>query len=239
MPCSYCASSGYIRSGDNEYVVSVEGTNADEVQRVASALLETANIKLNRKETENINILIIFANPKDIEPLRLSTEDKAIRESIKFSQYRDNIQVNVLHAATIHDVRRALLESSYKIIHFSGHGAGDGLVFENESGKPHIVMPNALADFLAAYSPPIECVILNACYTKSQGQLLASSIPYTIATESPISNSGAIEFTRGFYDAIGAGKTIEFAYQEGCRTMRLTGHQTSDIPLLFSSFTKE
>jgi hypothetical protein len=84
----------------------------------------------------------------------------------------------------------------------------------------------------SAYSPPVDCVILNACYTHPQGQLLAIGVSYTVAVEGPISDSGATEFTRGFYDAIGAGKGIEFAYQEGCRTMKLTGHQSSGIPVL-------
>jgi hypothetical protein len=75
-------------------------------------------------------------------------------------------------------------------------------------------------------------VILNACYTEFQGKLLAIGVPYTIATRGPISDGGATEFARGFYDAIGAGKSIEFAYQEGCRTIRLTDYKETEVPTL-------
>jgi len=44
--------------------------------------------------------------------------------------------------------------------------------------------------------------------------------------EGPISDSAAIEFSRGFYDAIGAGRDIEFAYEEGCRSVDLAAPNT-------------
>lgn len=182
---------------------------------------------------EKLNVLVVFANPRGSDPLRLSTEDRVIHESVKLGRYREKINLRVLHAATIHDVRRALLDDDYKVVHFSGHGTGKGLVLENELGTPYAIPPDALAEFLSAYSPPLECVILNACYMQSQGQLLYSlGVPYTIATDGPISDDGATEFTRGFYDAVGAGKDIEFAYKEGCRTIKLTGHASSDTPIL-------
>lgn len=96
-----------------------------------------------------------------------------------------------------------------------------------------IVPPLALAEFISAYSPPIECVILNACYSRSLGELPSMDVPFTIVSEGAISDSGAREFSRGFYDAVGAGKSIEFAYMEGCRSMKLTGYPFSEVPLLF------
>jgi len=178
-------------------------------------------------------ILAVFANPRGSDPLRLGTEDRVIRECLKISKHRDNMRLDVLHAATIHDVRRALLDKSYRIVQFSGHGTGRGLAFENEVGQIQLVPRDALAEFLSAYSPPIECVILNACYSVVQGQLIFLGIPYTIGMDGAISDEGATEFTRGFYDAVGAGKGIEFAYQEGCRTIKLMGFSDSSKPILF------
>jgi hypothetical protein len=65
---------------------------------------------------------------------------------------------------------------------------------------------------------------LNACYSLTTGALTSSlGVPYTIAMEGPISDPAAIEFSRGFYDAIGAGKGISFAYEEGCGRVALKG----------------
>ncbi len=184
-------------------------------------------------------ILVVFANPEGTDPLRLGNENKAILDSVKLSKNRDNLSIDFRHAATTHDVRRSLLEENYNIIHFSGHGTGKGLAFENELGEIQIVPQAALAELLAAYSPPLECALLNACYTQEQGNLFSLRIPYTIAMSGPISDPSAIEFTRGFYDAIGAGKDIEFAYNEGCRAVDLAGLKDDLDPVFITSIQEE
>ncbi len=176
-------------------------------------------------ERRKTNILVVFANPRGSDQLRLGAEDKAIRESIRRSRYRDNISITVCHAATVHDLRRALLDEALQVVHISGHGTSNGLVLEDETGKPYLVPPQAVAELLEAY-PSIRCVILNACYSLAQGELIGMGVPFTIAMESTIDDDAAVEFSRGFYDALGAGRDIEFAYQEGCRTVKLAAPAT-------------
>jgi hypothetical protein len=178
-------------------------------------------------------VLTVLANPKGTDPLRLGEEDRVIRECIQRSKNRDNITLDIRHAARIDDFARALLEKDYHIVQFSGHGTGQGLSFENELGEVQIVPKEALAETLSAYSPPVECVILNACYSDVHVQDLSSGVPYTIVMAGPISDEGATEFTRGFYDAIGAGKNIEFAYQEGCRRIKLKALPDAATPALY------
>lgn len=180
-------------------------------------------------QTQQVEVLIVFANPRGTDALRLGSEDRAIRQSIKLSRYRDNISLTTCHAATVHDLRRALLEGSYQVVHISGHGTDTGLVLEDELGGQYIVPQHALADLFGAYSPPLKCVVLNACFSISQGELTSMSVPFTVAMEGSIGDEAAIEFSRGFYDAIGAGKDIEFAYQEGCRTARLAAPDSQFI----------
>jgi hypothetical protein len=186
------------------------------------------------KGTRHTSILAVFASPQGSDPLRLGAEDRVIRECLNLSRFRNNISLEVLHAATIHDVRRALLGGDYRIIQFSGHGTGQELVLENALGEPQLVPQEALAECLSAYSPPIECVILNACYTGVQVKLISLGVPFTIGINGAISDAAATEFTRGFYDAIGAGKDIEFAFQEGCRCVKLMGLCSGFEPVLFT-----
>lgn len=176
------------------------------------------------------NVLVIFANPRGTNSLRLGAEDRVIHESIKLSRFRNNIRLDVRHATTVHDLRRTLLENDYQIIHISGHGTGNGLVLEDDAGGVYVVPQQALADLFAVYCPPIECVLLNACYSISQGQLISLGVPFTIAMDGAISDAASIEFTRGFYDALGAGKTVDFAYEEGCRTVKLAAPNTKFSP---------
>jgi CHAT domain len=138
----------------------------------------------------------------------------------------------VLHAATIDDVRRALLNEEYDVVHFSGHGTGTGLAFEDVSGSLYVPPQDALAELLADFSPPIRCLLLNACYSVSQGQFTSLGVPYTIAMEGPISDDAAIMFAEGFYDSIGAGKDVDFSFRQGIHTLRLKAHPDSAVPHL-------
>lgn len=169
-------------------------------------------------------VLVVFANPRGTSALRLGEEDRAITESIRRAKERDQIPLTRCHAATVHDLTRAMLDENYHIVQISGHGTQSGLVLEHDDGARFVVPQRALAKTFAAYASPkgsIECVILNACYSVSTGTLASLGVPYTIAMEGAISDLAAIEFSRGFYDAIGAGKDIEFAYDEGCRRVEL------------------
>jgi hypothetical protein len=169
-----------------------------------------------------VKVLVVFANPRTTNPLRLGTEDRAIQQAIRRSRYRDNIEVTRCHAATIHDVRQSLLDEAFQVVHISGHGSNNGLVLEDDLGNEKVIPQKALAALFKVYSPPLQCVILNACYSISQGKLVSLGVPFTIAMEGPIDDEGAIEFSHGFYDAIGAGRAIDFAYREGQRTVALS-----------------
>lgn len=179
-----------------------------------------------------IKVLLVFSNPRGTSQLELSREDKIIKESIKLSKNRDNIELHTLHAASVHDLRRSLLENDFDIVHMSGHGTGVGLILEDELGGKYVVPQKGLAELFKAYSFPkgsLNCVILNACYSISQGELISLETPFTIAMEGAVSDRAAIEFSRGFYDAIGAYKNIDFAYEEGCRNVMLTAPKSKFI----------
>jgi len=169
-----------------------------------------------------IKVLVVFANPHTTPSLRLGAEDRAIQQAIRRSRYRENIELMRCHAATVHDLRQALLDDEFQIAHISGHGINQGLVLEDERGNEYLVPQKALAALFKVYRPPLQCIILNACYSLSQGRVISLSVPFTIAMEGTIDDEAAIEFTRGFYDAIGAGRPIDFAYGEGCRSVALT-----------------
>ncbi len=46
-------------------------------------------------EKQPINVLLIFANPRDTEPLQLAREERAIRNAIISSRYRDQIKITM------------------------------------------------------------------------------------------------------------------------------------------------
>ena len=205
-------------------------------KKVLKTIIETVTKKtqvITEGETTmkiRTNILVVFANPKDSDPLRLSAEDRTIRECIKRSNNRDNLNYKIIHAARIKDVQRELLEGEFQIVHFSGHGAPSGqLALEDENGDAKFVPQHALAGLLSKFQS-INCVILNACYSLEQGKAISLGVPFVIAMDGPISDEAAHHFARGFYDTIGAGKDCRFAYQMGCDAIALEGYSEELTP---------
>ena len=79
-------------------------------------------------------ILLLAANPKDTKRIRLDEEQRRIEQALERGKKRDEFRLVSKWAVTDDDLRRAILENEPDIVHFSGHGNGLGLEFENELG---------------------------------------------------------------------------------------------------------
>ncbi|WP_161975851.1 CHAT domain-containing protein [Tengunoibacter tsumagoiensis] len=180
------------------------------------------------------NVLFVQSDPTSLPHLRLAADERAIKEAIQLSRYRDNIAIQTCPDSTIHDLRRALLNDTFHIIHISGHGTGEGLILVNEQGQQISVPPLALAKLFEAYKDHLHCVVLSACYSSMQAKLM-TTIPYVIAMNGPVGDQAAREFSRGFYDALGAGKDIPFAYEEGCRSAALSASLSTFAAQIFAN----
>ena len=85
------------------------------------------------------------------------------------------------------------------------------------------------AEFFQLFADEVECVILNACYSETQAEAVARHIEYVIGMKKGVEDAAAIEFAVAFYDALGAGESVEFAYKLACNAIQwvgLPGHLT-------------
>ncbi|MBW4608155.1 MAG: CHAT domain-containing protein [Hassallia sp. WJT32-NPBG1] len=203
-------------------------------------------------------ILILSANPRNTDWLRLDEEIREIKTALKRSKYRDNFEVITEGAVRIDDLRRALLDSEPQIVHFSGHGTGNnnivlennsgelqkqrkayrlnspsgGIALENNSGQMQLVSTKSLTDLFKNFQNTIECVLLNACYSEVQAEEIHKHIYCVIGMERSIRDDAAIKFSQGFYDVIGAGRNYEDAFQLGSNNIDLNGIPQSLIPTI-------
>jgi CHAT domain len=178
-------------------------------------------------------ILILTANPKGTSRLRLEQEVRDIEEGLNRAQNRDQFVVKSMFAVRPRDIQRAMLDINPSIVHFSGHGTGDeGLVFEDETGSTKLVDGEALAGLFELFAEQVECVVLNGCYSEVQADAAAQHVNYVIGMKKAIGDKAAIEFAVGFYDALGAGRTVEFAHKLGCVAIRLAGVPEQLTPVL-------
>lgn len=184
--------------------------------------------------TDQTTILFVAADPTDASRLRLGEEFREIQEKLKLAKLRDRFRLELPQLSVRPaDISQALLDVQPQIVHFSGHGASTGaLCFENELGQTHFVQPEALAALFEQFADQANCVLLNACYSETQAKAIAEHIEYVVGMSQAISDKAAIAFAVGFYQALGAGRTIEEAYKLGCVQIRLQGVPEHLTPIL-------
>jgi GTPase SAR1 family protein len=203
--------------------------------------METAVLPTLSKPVERVVvkdkkvILVLVANPKHTKALRLLDEVKLIQQSIKLAEVSDEYEVTSAGAVTIKEMRKAILKHKPVFVQFSGHGATSGeLAFENKKGTSQFVKVEALGRAFKALNNchPIDCVFLNACYSDIQAKEIVKYIPYVIGMNFAIRDESAIEFSEAFYDTIGAGHSIEIAFEMAKSAIETSDFDDEDIPVL-------
>jgi hypothetical protein len=180
-----------------------------------------------------ISILFLAADPTNESRLRLGKEFREIQEKLQLAKTRDDISLYTRMSLRPTDIIQALLDESPNIIHFSGHGMSSGeICLENEMGEMHPVQPDALAKLFEQFSAQVDCVLLNACYSIIQAKAIAKHIRYVIGMRQTIGDDAAIAFSIGFYQALGAGRSVDEAYKLGCVQIRLQNIPEYQTPIL-------
>ncbi|MCA9997200.1 MAG: CHAT domain-containing protein [Anaerolineales bacterium] len=169
-------------------------------------------------------ILFLSADPTDASRLRLGQEMRDIDNNLRMSQLRSAFELKTFTSVRPAELARAMLETKPTIVHFSGHGTEQGaLCFENDNGQSQLISPEAVQALFAQFADSVECVLLNACYSEIQATAIAQHIPYVIGMDTAIGDAAAIAFAVGFYQAIGAGTSVEKAFHMGKVQIMLNG----------------
>ena len=178
-------------------------------------------------------ILILSANPKDTNTLRLGEEVREIQAALKRANNRSLFEIVISEAIRVDDLRRAVLDHQPEIVHFSGHGEGtQGLALENNLGQTQLVSTQALASLFKLFQEDVECVLLNACYSEAQALAIHQHIDCVIGMSQAIGDQAAIKFAVGFYDALGAGKPYDVCFELGRASIDLEGIAESETPVI-------
>lgn len=180
-------------------------------------------------------LLMISASPLDQDRLRLNSEFRDIRHALKRSKNRENWQIESNEAITVDDLRRTLLDFQPTILHFSGHGGGNsGLCFEDAEGNTHLTDAQPLAKLFHHFKEHLKCVVLNACYSKVQAEVIRKEIDYIVGMRVGVEDNSAAKFAVAFYDAIFAGTSYRTAFDLGCTALDLNQFPDSDVPIFMT-----
>jgi hypothetical protein len=108
------------------------------------------------------------------------------------------------------------------------------LVLEDDNGQLQLVSTESLGRLFRLFQDKIECVLLNACYSEAQAEAIYQHINYVVGMNQAIGDRAAIKFAVGFYDALGAGRSYDDAYEFGRIAIDLENIPEYTTPVLKS-----
>ena len=171
-------------------------------------------------------ILFLAANPSNTETLRLDEEIREIQTEIRMSDLRESLQFVVRVAVRRRDLQRALNEEKPDIVHFSGHGSKEGeIMLENDQKTVQPVSKDDLGELFRVSNDDnnIKLVILNACYSQPQASEIIKFVDLAIGMSREIPDQDARMFAASFYSALGFGKSVQNAFDQGKLAILGTG----------------
>jgi len=215
----------------------LEGNQYEKLEKLlqlfgSDILPNTGKMKLSQILAKKKKILFVGANPLSTTRLRIDEEYREIDNGLRLSSGRELFDLSISTATRPNDLRREILRHEPNFVHFSGHGENEGIVLEDAEGNPTLVSRDALSELFDLFKDNTECVILNSCYSEEQAKGICRSIPYVVGMKRAVPDIAAIQFSIGFYDAIGAGRDIENAFKFGRNAINLNNVQGAEIPVL-------
>lgn len=183
----------------------------------------------------SLKVLIVQPTPRNVKSLRVGEEARQVRQRIHEGPCRDLIRIVISQAARARDFLPEIFKEQPAIVHFSGHGDDGQLIFEDDAGNPKPVPGTALAKALLAHNETVRCVLLNACETARDSQVIADAVGICVGTHEPILDTAAIAFAEGFYVALAYGKSVKAAFEAGRAqvSMLCNDHEAENL-ILFS-----
>ena len=168
-----------------------------------------------------LRLLIAGASPEDQVALDLASEYQIIDEELAKMEARGDVLVRRVGG---HDLARDLPQIMWEfqphVLHFAGHGTLDSMILEDGAGRSRPITGTSLRDLLGNIRS-LKLVVLNACEMAGIDQrrkrlsvaarLVQVGIPMAVGMQFQISDSGALAFSEGFYEALAQGMSLEAA----------------------------
>lgn len=178
-----------------------------------SLALKNVRVNVLKKQT----ILMLTANPAQTTLLKIKEEHSAIAKELEDNQERFLLKCE--HSVNKSEFMRFPEELRPDILHFSGHGyggdeIGTGIVVQNDDkNKPDLITPyglNSLFEYYKRNNIAFKTVILNACYTDEQAEIIARYVPYVIGVTVSVIDEHSIAFSKGFYAELSNSTQLDF-----------------------------
>src|SRR5262249_19001088 len=148
-------------------------------------------------------------------------------------EHRDALELTTKWAVRPDDLLQYLNQHQPHVVHFSGHGSDAGeIVLLNKQGRSKKVTKQALVSLFRTLKGNVRLVVLNACFTLPQAEAIAEHIDCAVGTNKAVGDRAAIVFAAAFYRAIGFGRSVREAFEQGQAALQLegiSGHRTPEL----------
>jgi tetratricopeptide (TPR) repeat protein len=178
-------------------------------------------------------ILFLASDPANAAHLALDEECREIEQKIRSSDYRSRVEFITKWAIRPDDLLEYLNRYRPHVVHFSGHGTPNSeIALMDQDRKAKFVSEAALTQVFAALRDNIRVVVLNACYSVSQAAAIAQEVECVVGMNSAIGDHAARVFAAAFYRAIGYGRSVEEAFDQGRAALSVEGIPENHKPVL-------
>jgi hypothetical protein len=185
--------------------------------------------------TRKSKILFLAASPVAGQHRALDREAREIEAKIQAAAHRDALVFQTRWAVRPDDLLQALNQDRPAVVHFSGHAAGErGIALHDDAGAAKLVTAEALQRLFRALQGDIRLVVLNACYSHEQATAVAEVIDCVIGMSDRIGDQAARAFAASFYRALGFGRSIRNAFEQGLVAIALERLEAEHVPRLLA-----
>lgn len=184
--------------------------------------------------SKELVIVLFAANPDGTSMLALDKEVRGITDKIQASALRAQVRFVPKWAVRPDDLLQTLNEIHPHVVHFSGHGNSTGnLVLHGAGEQAKEVTPDAMAFLFRTMKDNVRLVLINACFGDVLAKAVTQYVDCAIGVPNPISDAAAQLFAASFYRALGFGRTVGNAFEQGLASLSLEGIPESEMPKLF------
>jgi hypothetical protein len=166
------------------------------------------------------SILYIAASPKNIAALQVDHEFKRLKAILDGHQDHFELLLPLL-SVTLEDFLQAKHRYKPAIIHFSGHGLEEGLLFATSQNVFQVIPTEILKDVFKGMEAYTKIVVLNACYASAQAKIISANGIYVIGMNAPITDEAALYLSENFYRFLTDGQSAEESFRNIKSLLRL------------------
>lgn len=182
--------------------------------------------------TRKLRVLILAANPADLDRLSLAEEERVIKAAFERGAPK-RVRVDIGWDLDAEALARQLTAYRPEVVHFAGHGneRGEPMLIDATTRDARPVAGPDLIMLLRNSGDELKCVVLNACYSTRLAQDLALSLPIVvIGMRHEIADQTALRFADQFYDRVSHGSNVAAAFDSAAAALRGAGLPGGNLP---------